>query len=141
MKATFILFYSFFTSGVSVFAQYDQQLSSRAFGHEIARLAVTVDRLGSKLRCPFHLSQLKTGDILRVRMIDQSINGISSSRSFWDWTLVFAYVNPNRNISRKDSVSREINFRRHGWAPALSRCLMTADQCFFFTQSGAIARR
>jgi len=86
-----------------------------AFQQEIARLEITVEREG---HIPLPLTmvpRVRKGDLIRVRMLDETINGIKPDESFWNWTLVLAFVNPSRNKKQEESVSREINFKRDGW--------------------------
>ena len=87
----------------------------RAFQQEIARLEITVEREG---QTPLPISlvpRVEKGDLLRVKMLDEPINGIRPEESFWDWTLVVGFVNPSRNEVEQESVSREIRFKRDGW--------------------------
>ena len=105
---------------ISTLAQnygYQQGNSSRrqAFRQEIARLEITVER-GLNSALPLSLvPRVAKGDLLRVRLLEEPINGIKPEDSFWDWSLVVAFVNPSRNQNETESVSREINFRRDGW--------------------------
>ena len=87
----------------------------RAFQQEIARLEITVERKG---QTPLPISlvpRVEKNDLLRVKMLDEPINGIRPEESFCDWTLVVAFVNPSRNEVENESVSREIRFKRDGW--------------------------
>ena len=96
---------------------YQQNNLSRrsAFRQEIARLNITVERAG-QIPLPMSLvPRVQEGDILRVQMLDEPINGIRPSDSFWDWTLTVAFINPSRNELEQESVSREIYFKRDGW--------------------------
>ncbi len=86
-----------------------------AFRQEIARLNITVERAG-QIPLPMSLvPRIREGDILRVQMLDEPINGIRPSDSYWDWTLTVAFINPSRNEVAEESVSREIYFKRDGW--------------------------
>ncbi len=113
---------------------------SSAFRQEIARFEITVHREGL---APLSLSQVprvNQGDVLKVKLLDEAVNGIKLDQSLYDWTLLVAFVNPNRKISSgqlsagsgqkrsddkqvknaetnavTDSVSQEINFRKKGW--------------------------
>ncbi len=86
-----------------------------AFRQEIARLEITVEREGSKPLSIAQVPRVHKGDLLRIRMLEEPINGIMPDKSFWDWTLLVAFVNPLRNKKNEESVSREINFKRDGW--------------------------
>ncbi len=86
-----------------------------AFRQEIARLNITVER-GGGIPLPIKMvPRVRRGDVIRVRLIDQQINGIRPDESQWDWSLVVAFINPSKNEADDRSVSREINFRRDGW--------------------------
>ena len=87
----------------------------RAFQQEIARLEITVERKGLTPLPISLVPRVQKDDLLRVKMLDEPINGIRPEESFWDWTLVVAFVNPSRNEVEQESVSREIRFKRDGW--------------------------
>ena len=87
----------------------------RAFQQEIARLEITVERKGNTPLPISLVPRVEKGDLLRVKMLDEPINGIRPEESFWDWTLVVGFVNPSRNEVEQESVSREIRFKRDGW--------------------------
>lgn len=103
------------------FAQYAQNgypnnFSRRnAFQQEIARLEITVERAGETPLPMSLVPRVQANDVLKIRMLDEPINGIRPDESFWDWTLVVAFINPSRNENEEESVSREINFKRDGW--------------------------
>ena len=87
----------------------------RAFQQEIARLYITVERAG-EIPLPISLvPRVQKDDLIRVKRLDEPINGIRPNESFWNWTLVVAFVNPSRNEVEEESVSREINFKAEGW--------------------------
>ena len=89
--------------------------SRRVFSQEIARLEITVQR-ENKLPLPISLvPRIRKNDLLRVRMRDEPINGIRPDRSFWNWSLVVAFVNPSLKDVEQKAVSREIYFKRDGW--------------------------
>ncbi|NNE99941.1 MAG: hypothetical protein HKN25_13050 [Pyrinomonadaceae bacterium] len=86
-----------------------------AFQQEIARLEINVERKG-QIPLPISLvPRVRKDDIVRIKMLDEPINGIKPDESFWDWTLTVAFVNPSRNEVEDESVSREIRFRQEGW--------------------------
>ncbi len=118
---SFIVFGILALSPVSLFAQSYQSgypsnyIRRNAFQQEIARLEITVERKGS-MPLPISLvPRVQRNDLLRVKMLDEPINGIRPEESFWDWTFVVAFVNPSRNEVEEESVSREIRFKRDGW--------------------------
>ena len=43
------------------------------------------------------VSRLQNGDIIRVRMLEQPINGDHLNKNLWDWTFVVAFINPGKN--------------------------------------------
>jgi len=87
----------------------------KAFTREIARLEILVDRKREE-SLPMNLvPRVQAEDVIRIRMLDEPINGIRPSESHWDWTLTVAFVNPSRNEVEQESVSREIYFKRDGW--------------------------
>jgi len=123
LRVVFLLFGLFLLLVSSpVSAQNYNQFQSRgsfiprnAFQQEIARLEITVEREG-QMPLPLTLvPRVRKGDLIRVRMLEETINGIKPDESFWDWTLVLAFVNPSRNKRNEESVSREVNFKRDGW--------------------------
>ncbi|MCB1025670.1 MAG: hypothetical protein KDB79_14835, partial [Acidobacteria bacterium] len=85
------------------------------FKQEIARLLITVERAGREELSISKVPRVQKDDLLRIRLVDEPINGIKPDQSLWDWTLVAAFVNPSRKEVSEDSVSREINFRTEGW--------------------------
>lgn len=87
----------------------------RAFQQEIARVEITVERSG-EIPLPMTLvPRIQKDDLLRVKLLDEPINGILPNESLWDWTLLVAFINPSRNEIGAESVSREVNFKRDGW--------------------------
>ncbi len=124
MGVMFSVFILIAAASGSVFAQtvtynnpYQTSQTSRAsaFRQEIARIVVTVERTGETPLPISMVPRVQTGDLIRVRMLDEPINGVSPDESNWDWTLLVAFVNPSRNEAEQESVSREIQFRRDGW--------------------------
>ncbi len=95
---------------------YTNELQGKkAFQREIARVEITVARPG-EIPLPITLvPRVQKDDILRVKMVEEPINGIRPNESLWDWTLLVAFINPSRNEVEQESVSREVNFKRDGW--------------------------
>lgn len=134
--------------------------NSSAFRQEIARFEITVTREGLT---PLSLSQVprvQKSDILKVKLLDEAVNGIKPDQSLYDWTLLVAFINPNRKITDKDdsphpnelskdqnadrnkksaaiderqsSVSQEIQFRKTGWYREYSFTVPYDSQPVFF---------
>jgi hypothetical protein len=114
---------------------------SQAFRQEIARFEITVQREG---RMPLSLSQVprvQEGDVIKVKLLDEPVNGIKLDQSLYDWTLLVAFINPNRKFvdgERKSkevnqsSVSEEIQFRKKGWYREHSFTVPYDSQPVFF---------
>ncbi len=89
--------------------------NSTAFRQEIAKMEINVVREG-KLPIPIsQVPRLQKGDVLKVKMLDETVNGAKPDQSNWDWTFLVAFINPGRNNDKKEAVSEEIQFRRTGW--------------------------
>lgn len=86
-----------------------------AFQQEVARFDISVERAGETALPISLVPRVRKDDIIHLRMLEEAVNGIKPDESYWDWTLVVAYVNKARNENIEDSVSPEINFRRDGW--------------------------
>jgi hypothetical protein len=102
----FLLLWTFFPVSAQQFQQpyYSPQSNqnylrnSQAFRQEIARFEITVNREGF---APLSLSQVprvNKGDVLKIKLLDESVNGIKLDQSLYDWTMLVAFVNPNRKI-------------------------------------------
>jgi len=59
--------------------------------------------------------RLEKNDVLKVKMLDEAVNGMKPDQSNFDWTFLVAYINPGRNSDSENSVSQEIQFRKTGW--------------------------
>ena len=103
------------TAIAQYYGPYQNTGQKSSFRQEIARVDITVDRTGYAPLPIKLVPRVQKDDIIRVRMLNQPINGIAPDKSLWNWTFVVAFVNPSRNETSKDSVSREVNFRREGW--------------------------
>ena len=121
LRLIFILL-GLFSLSISAFSQNFNQTQFRgnfiprnAFQQEIARLEITVEREGHIPLPMTMVPRVRKGDLIRIRMLEETINGIMPDESYWDWTLVLAFVNPSRNRKQEESVSREVNFKRDGW--------------------------
>lgn len=104
----------------SIYSQQYQTSSpyvsqSSIFRQEIARLEITVQRAGKQALSLTQVPRVQAGDVLKVRMLDEPVGGIKPDQSQWDWTLLIAYINPNRNDDKEKSVSQEIKFKEKGW--------------------------
>lgn len=96
--------------------QQDENYSAKSpFKLEIAKLEATVYRPGEE---PIPLSQiprLNQGDVLKVKISNEPVNGIMPHQSNWDWTLAVAFINPSRNNASEETLSQEIRLREKGW--------------------------
>lgn len=104
-----------FTAGTGYSAPTNYLKNSAAFRQEIARMEINVVR-GGKYTLPItEVPRVQKDDVIRVRLLEEAINGIKPDQSNWDWTLLIAYVNPSRNLDKEKSVSEEVRFRKTGW--------------------------
>jgi hypothetical protein len=116
-----ISFLIIFFSNLNIYSQSFQSpptpyaSKSSIFRQEIARLEITVQRAGKQAISLTQVPRVQKGDILKVKMLDEPVGGIRPSDSMWDWTLLIAYINPNRNDDKQKSVSEEIRFKEKGW--------------------------
>lgn len=121
-----LLFIHLFIIGLSSLSIYSQPYQSTypttpyiskssIFRQEIARLEITVQRAGKQAIPLTQVPRVQAGDILKVRMLEEPVGGIRPDESMWDWTLLIAYINPNRNDDKQKSVSQEIRFKQTGW--------------------------
>jgi hypothetical protein len=96
--------------------QQDENYSSKMpFKVEIGRLEASVYRPGEE---PLPLSQvprLNKGDVVKVKIANEPVNGIMPHQSNWDWTLLVAFINPSRNNSTEETLSEEVRLRDKGW--------------------------
>lgn len=73
--------------------------SSSAFRQEIARFEMTVHRAGKQ---PLPLSQVprvQQGDVIKVKLLEEAVNGVKLDQSLYNWTMLAAFINPNRKVS------------------------------------------
>lgn len=106
--------------------------NSSAFRQEIARVEINVAREG---RTPLPITQvprLEKNDVLKVRLVDEQVNGMKPDQSNWDWTFLVAFINPGRNNERERLVSEEIQFRKSGWYKEYSFTVPYDSQPIFF---------
>lgn len=98
------------------YGQPDENHSAKSpFKLEIAKMEASVYRQGEE---PLPLSQvprLNQGDVLKVKIANEAVNGIMPHQSKWDWTLLVAFINPSRNNSTEETLSQEIRLRESGW--------------------------
>lgn len=83
--------------------------NSSAFRQEIARFEMTVYREGKQ---PLPLSQVprvQQGDMIKVRLLDEAVNGVKLDQSLYNWTMLLAFINPNRKISEKSGSNNSSN--------------------------------
>lgn len=113
--------------------QYSNYMSnSTAFKQEIARLEINVMRQGKGQMPLSQVPRLQKDDVLKVRLLDEAVNGIKPDQSNWQWTLVIAYVNPGLNGDTERSVSEEIQFKKTGWYKEYSFVVPYDNQPIFF---------
>lgn len=98
------------------YGQQDENYTAKSpYKLEIAKIEASVYRPGEE---PLPLSQvprLNQGDVLKVKIANDAVNGIMPHQSNWDWTLLVAFINPSRNNTSEDTVSQEIRLREKGW--------------------------
>lgn len=113
--------------------QYSNYMSnSTAFKQEIARLEINVVREGKGQMPISQVPRLEKDDILKVRLLDEAVNGIKPDKSNWQWTLLVAYVNPALNGDSERSVSEEIQFKKTGWYKEYTFVVPYDNQPIFF---------
>ena len=72
--------------------------NSSAFRQEIARFEISVHREGKQ---PLPLSQVprvEQGDVIKVKLLDEAVNGVKLDQSLYNWTMLVAFINPNRKF-------------------------------------------
>lgn len=72
--------------------------NSTAFRQEIARFEFTVHREGKQ---PLSLSQVprvQQGDVIKVKLLNEAVNGVKLDQSLYNWTMLVAFINPNRKF-------------------------------------------
>ena len=112
--------------------QTSYMANSSAFKQEIARLEINVVRAGQAPLPITRVPRLEKNDVLKVRMLDEQVNGIKPDQSNFDWTFLVAYINPGRNSDSEKTVSEEINFRKRGWYKEYSFTVPYDSQPIFF---------
>lgn len=105
---------------------------STAFNQEVARIEINVARNGEGTLPVTQVPRLRKDDVLKVRLLDEQVNGVKPDQSNWDWTFLVAYINPGRNNEREQSVSREIQFRKTGWYKEYTFIVPYDSQPIFF---------
>lgn len=83
--------------------------SSSAFRQEIARFEISVHREGKQ---PLPLSQVprvQQGDLIKIKLLDEAVNGVKLDQSLYNWTMLVAFINPNRKFvdGKSKAESRE----------------------------------
>ena len=82
--------------------------------------------------------RVQKGDVIKMHLLDEAAGGIKPSESYWNWTFLVAFVNPNRKGTDKNkdgeqsSVSEEIQFRKGGWYKEYSFIVPYDSQPVFF---------
>lgn len=106
--------------------------NSSTFKQEIARVEINVVRQGKAPMSITQVPRLAKDDVLKIRMLQEQVNGMKPDQSNWDWTFLVAFVNPGRNSEREKSVSEEIQFRKTGWYREYSFNVPYDSQPIFF---------
>ncbi len=112
--------------------QTNYMAGSTAFKQEIARLEINVARPG---KVPISITQvprLEKDDLLKVRLLDEAVNGMKPDQSNFDWTFLVAFINPGRNNDSEKTLSEEINFRKKGWYKEYTFVVPYDSQPIFF---------
>ncbi len=106
--------------------------NSNAFRQEIARVEIMVVRPGKAPLSITQVPRLQKGDVLKVRLLDEMVNGMKPDQTNFDWTFLIAYINPGRNNDAEKTVSEEIQFRKRGWYEEYSFTVPYDSQPIFF---------
>jgi hypothetical protein len=109
--------------------------NSTAFRQEVARVEINVLRNGKEMLPITQVPRLEKDDVLKVRLLEEQVNGMRIDQSNWNWTFVVAYINPARNNEREKAVSEEIQFRKTGWYKEYSFVVPYDSQPIFFLYS------
>ena len=126
--------------------QNRNMVTSNVFRQEIARFQITVTREGKEPLPITQVPRVQQGDILKVKLLDEAINGIKLDQSQWDWTFLITFINPSRRLSdtsdrkafdglsgdKTGTVSEEIQFRKKGWYKEYSFTVPYDSQPVFF---------
>ncbi len=95
---------------------YDNNYSSNSpFKTEVGRLDASVYRDGKDPLPLMEVPRLNQGDVLKIKMANEPVNGIMPDQSNMDWTLLVAFINPSKGSDRTNTVSEEIRLRESGW--------------------------
>lgn len=110
---------------------------SAAFRQEIMRMEITVTRAGKSPISITNVPRVAKDDVIKLRLLDEPVNGIKPDHSYWDWTLLVAFVNPSRRQTdgkdeKQKSVSEEIRFKKSGWYREYSFAVPYDSQPVFF---------
>src|SRR6478672_10626471 len=106
--------------------------NSAAFKQEVARMEINVVRAGKDSLPITQVPRLEKNDVLKVRLLEETVNGIRPDQSNFDWTFSVAFINPGRNNDSEQSVSEEIQFRKSGWYKEYSLVVPYDSQPVFF---------
>ena len=101
------------------FAQTNQNYmqNSQVFRQEIARFVITVEREGFEPLPITQVPRVQQGDVLKVRLLDEAVNGIKLDQTLWDWTFLVMYINPLRRMTKEDLKRRGSSFGRDPVSP------------------------
>ncbi len=110
--------------------------NSAAFRQEIMRMEINVVR-GQQSLPITQIPRVQKDDVIKMKLLDEAVGGIKPDQSYWDWTFMVAYVNPNRRADAKgadnqNAVSQEVQFRKSGWYKEYSFTVPYDSQPIFF---------
>lgn len=106
--------------------------NSTAFRQEIARMAINVVRDGKNTLPITEVPRLAKNDVLKVRLLEELVNGVKPDQSNFDWTFLVAFINPGRNTDTENTVSEEIQFKKSGWYKEYTVTVPYDSQPIFF---------
>ena len=85
------------------------------FKTEVARLDAIVYRNGKEPLPLMEVPRLNEGDILKIKLANEPVNGVMPSQSNLDWTLLVAFINPSKGQDKNSILSEEIRLKDSGW--------------------------
>ena len=95
---------------------YDNNYSANTpFKTEVGRIDASVYRDGKDPLPLMEVPRLNQGDVLKIKMANEPVNGIMPDQSNLDWTLLVAFINPSKGQDKTNSVSEEFRLKESGW--------------------------
>ena len=80
------------------YQQNNSYIKSSVFRQEIAKFEINVVREGKSPLPITQVPRVQQGDILKVKLLDEAVNGIKLDQSQWDWTFLVAFINPSHRM-------------------------------------------